>query len=395
MLGLLLTGCATSQSEIVSTPTTYKPTISTATAIATYTYTPASTTTPTLPHPKVTINSDDNQIYLEGFSLYIKSLVWSKDGKTLIIGDTNNGIVFFDTENKNITTNPIVPIWEIALNPDKTTLSVNYGDPNFASSRVSFVDLETGNISKTISVEREIDFFDASRKTYIMNGSTGAIFAPDGKTFVLNNGKQITLWDIASGKQIKELFKSEDNFLITRLFLNPAKNSLLAVYLNIKAPKDSDKVLVWDTDTWELKLTKNFDWTYSSLAFSPDGNSFATIKGLDTQKTQEISIWDFNTFTKSMDFINLDEPIPSVTPLNGITYDSSGKYIAIAGANNVNIYNANTGKLIRHLVTSLGAGSGSVSILAFSPDGKKLAMGGFWIGQVGKVQVMIWNWNQP
>ena len=389
LLGFLFTGCVASQSESVPTPTTDKPIISTATAVATYTHASVPTTTPTLISPKINSNSDDNQIYLDGFSSFIKSLVWSKDGRTLIIGDTYNGVVFFDVENKNITTNPITPIWEIALNPDKTILSVNYGDPNFASSRVSFVDLGTGNISKTISVERAMDFFDG--KAYAMNSSTGAIFAPDGETFVLNNGKQITLWDIASGKQIKELFKSDDDLYIKRLFLNSAKDSLVAVYFDT----DSDGVFVWDTNTWELTSTKKFDWVYSDLAFSPDGNSFATIKGLDTQKTQEISIWDFNTFTKSMDFINLDEPIPLVTPLNGITYDSSGKYIAIAGANNVNIYNANTGKLIRHLVTSLGAGSGSVSILAFSPDGKKLAMGGFWIGQVGKVQVMIWNWNQP
>lgn len=390
MLGLFLTGCATSQLESVSTPTTYKPMDSTATATATYTYTPAPTTTPTLSPPKITINSDDNQIYLEGFSSAIKSLVWSKDGKTLIIGDTYNGIVFFDIENKNVTTNPIAPIWEITLNPDKTTLSVNYGDQMFASSRVSFVDLETGNIRKTISVERAMDFFDG--KGFGMNSSTGAIFAPDGKTFVLNNGKQITLWDIASGKQIKELFKvkSDDNLYIKRLLLNPAKDSLIAVYFNT----DSAGVFVWDTNTWELTSTKKVDWVYSSIAFSPDGNSFATIKGLGTQKTQEISIWNFNTFTKSMDFINLDEPIPSLT-FNNITYDSSGKYIATGSANNVSIYNASTGKLIRQLVTGSGTGSGITHILAFSPDGKKLAVGGYWIGQIGKAQVMIWDWNQP
>ena len=395
MLGLLLTGCITSQSESVSTPTTYKLITQTVTANATYTYTPAPTTTPTLTPPKITINSDDNQIYLEGFSYRIKSLVWSKDGKTLIIGDTYNGIVFFDVDNKNITTNPITPIWEIALNPDKTILSVNYGNEMFASSKVSFVNLETGDVGKTIKVERAIDFLDTNGKTHIMNGSTGAIFAPDGKTFVLNNGRQITLWDIASGKQIKELFTSEDNFLINRLFLNPVKNSLLAVYLNIKDPKDSDKVLVWDTNSWELTSTKKFDWAYSSLAFSPDGNSFATTKDLYIQKTHEIIIWDFYTFEKSMNFTNSGEPLDSPTLLNIITYDPSGKYIAVGNASNISIYNASTKKLIRHLVTSLGTGSGGISILAFSPDGKKLAVGGSWIGQVGKVQVMIWNWNQP
>jgi WD40 repeat protein len=389
MLGLLLTGCVTSQPESVSIPTTYKPIIPTATAIATYTYTPAPTAAPTLIPPKITINSADNQIYLEGFSSYIKSLVWSKDGKTLIIGDTYNGVVSFDVENKNIATNPITPIWEIALNPDKTTLSVNYGDERFAKGQVSFVNLETGSISKTISVERAIDFFDG--KAYTMNGSTGAIFAPDGETFVLNNGKQITLWDIASGKQIKELLKSDNNLFVKRLFLNSAKDSLIAVYFDT----DSEGIFVWDTNTWELTSTKKFDWVYSSLAFSPDGNSFATTKDLYVQKTQEVIIWNFNTFTKLIDFINLGEPVDSPVSLNIITYDPSGKYIAVGNTSNINIYNASTGKLIRHLVTSLGTGFGSIHVLSFSPDGNNLAVGGSWTGQVGKVQVMIWKWNQP
>jgi WD40 repeat protein len=386
LLCVFLTGCANSQSNSAPVSAEYQPAISTVTAIPTYTSTPISITTVAVTPYKIKASYKENQIYLEGFSDFIQSLTWSGDGKTLIIGDKYNGVVSFDTENKNSATNPMEPIWSIDLSPDKKILAVNFGG-EWAGSKVSFIDLETGDISKTIDSGKPLDFLDTNGTAHIMNSSTGAIFAPDGKTFILNSGTQITLWDVASGTQAKELFKSEPNFLVLRLFLNPAKNTLLAIYRNILGVKGSERILVWDTNTWILKLTKNVDNdTFAELfglSFSPDGNSYATASG---DGAKRINIWNFNTFTKSKNFENLDEL--GLFHRDGIvSYALSGKYIAISGNGNINIYDTTTGKLIRHIISGF-----SERVLVFSSDETKLAVGGSEGGRLGVV--MIWNWNQ-
>ncbi|MBI5294546.1 MAG: PD40 domain-containing protein [Chloroflexi bacterium] len=374
LLGFLLTGCITSQSMPVSTPTTYKPIIATATALATLTVIPVSTiiptATPTAEYPeiKVSLKGEGGTYftYLEGFVDHVNSLAWSGDGKTLIIASQQNYLVYYDTQSQKATIHP-VNLWvtSVTVSPDKKTLaaiSAGIGD----SASVRFINLETGETISTIKVEKPPIIVRGN--THIVYRGEG-IFAPDGKTFILNSGKQITLWDFASGNQIKVLFTSDTNFLTSGLFFNPAKNLLFTRYSIVENTKEP-KFLRWDTNTW--KLTKTFTGDFFGFSFSPDGNTFTPIGG-------GVNIVHSDSATELFNFIGSK----NLGLYSGelIAYHPSGKYAAIGNRGYTTIY-TNKGQFW-YLLSGFSA-----EVLEFSPDGKQLAAGG---GSERPGLVAIWN----
>jgi WD40 repeat protein len=384
MLGVFLAGCAKSQLNPAPTPATYKPIISTATALATSTAIPP-TTTPTAALREIKVSSENGRTYLEGFVDQVNSLAWLGDGKTLIISSQQNYLVYFDTQSKKVTINPVsdMPISSIALSPDKKILAAISAGPFVDKISVHFIDLETNNVVQTIKFERTPVFIGNALS--VREGA--GIFAPDGKTFILNSGWEIMTWDIASGKQIQTIFQRDPpHSAVTGLFLTT--NNLVFTNQN---GQEYINFLGWNTDTWKLTKTFKFHWDNlgvvspfsSAFSISPDGNNFAVISG---EEVLEINVWDIDTFKKLLNIT-----VSDIKPSYGFTgrkivYDSSGKYIAAIGVysnagSNLNIYNAITGKLIHQL------GLFAADALEFSPDGTKLAAGGG--------SVIIWDLSQP
>jgi len=331
--------------------------------------------------PEIKISLDDNYTLLEGFSEHVTSLAWSGDGKTLfIVPPGQKHLVLFDVQGKKITIVPVSNsvITHIILSPDKKTLAAITSTMDYIT--VHFMNVETSKIINTISIELPPIYIN-NGATRLVNYGTGT-FAPNGKTFILSSGTQITLWDIESGSRMKELFKCDPNFFIRGLFVNSAKNMVVTFYYHDWYKEKT--FLGWDTNTWELTKTINGNELadYTDFAFSPDGNTFAT-----TDVGKEINVWDSNTFTKSLT-ITSSQTIGFLQTL-GVAYDPSGKYIAISDRSGViAIYNANTGEIVRQLV-----GGFEAVVLEFSPDGTKLAAGGVSGERPG--QVKIWDFSQP
>ena len=260
LVALLLTSCTNPQSNPVPVPSRYQPITST-TAVATYASIPTPAMTPTATLPEIIVSSKGNRIFLRGFLDHVNSLAWSRDGKTLIIASQQEYLVFFDVQSKEVTINPASDsaISSITLSPDQKTLAVISAGPLVDIVSVHFINLETGHVIQTIEVERTPIFEGDARIVY---GGTG-IFAPDGKTFILNSGRQITLWNVASGSQIKKLFECNSNFFVAGLILNPTKNLLFTIYYEEYLWGKEKTFLRWDTNTW--KLTKTFKGKFESL----------------------------------------------------------------------------------------------------------------------------------
>ena len=339
---------------------------------------PSPTSTPAIlaedPASGTRVILEDKGIHIKGFGWWVYSLIWSEDGKTIITGSGKNGVVFYNTETNKLTVIPMdnLDVDGVSLCPDKKTLSVgltvNIEIPG-SYGFIRYINEETGDLIK------------------IGSRDVCGLLSPDGKMLIEGDSTEVFLWDIASGKTVKELFKVDpgSQVLMSRLSLSPDGKSLIAGYGKIFSSKQT--FMVWDTTTWKLQRTFTGDDLGEgfAMAFSPDGTRFATSSG---SEIHEPAVWDFNS-GKKLFYLDTTQPVS----YTAIAYDPSGKYIAAGDANGsmintVTIYDANTGKHVRKLV----AGDFYASVLVFSPDGTKLAAGG---GMDKPGEVIIWNLNQP
>ncbi len=352
-LVLFLAGCS-SISAPTPTPTLPQPT-STFTPLPTNTPTPTATLTPlptlTPTPPEVKTISKRGQTILNSFQGTALSLAWTKDGRTLFVGTEKSGLIIYDVENKRVLANPggELQIQALALSPDEKTLAVGIANDN----SIRFIDPQTGDLMSTLTPTHD-------------NWVQVLAFSPDGKVLASSGDDgQILLWDVATGQEIKQLYKGK--YWIWGMAFSPDGKSLLAGF-------DTESTFrVWDTTTWDLQRKFEGDFA-ADLAFSPDGSKFATAGG----GFHEANIWDFKSGNKLFKLGGLQSWVWA------IAYSPDGKYVASGGIGNVVVvWDANTGYRAYELAT----GDDFIQTLAYSPDGTKLASGGS--------EVVIWDMSQP
>ena len=335
---------------------------------------PILTITPESTVQEITTTLNDNQIILKGFtSGLISWLSWSKDGKTLFIETLSKGVMVYDMVNKKVTAYFETGSFfqKLALSPDGKTLAIAN------DNSIYLVNSETGALMNTLHLANFLNYW-----------VEGLSFSPDSKILAVGNDRfysEITLWDVATGDEIEQLFKGDSStrelYQIRTLLFSPDGGAFTADFAD-------GTIMIWNTTTWELHRT--FQCQYSGISsFSPDGNRFAVFSlGTDTKGG---SVWDFKSCKK---LFNLNGAQSWVTE---IAFDPNGKYIAANGMvgggdrtiHTITIWDANTGKHIRDLVTGNNL---SEVTLAFSPDGTQLASA--W-GQFDRGEVVIWNLNRP
>jgi RNA polymerase sigma factor (sigma-70 family) len=205
----------------------------------------------------------------------------------------------------------------------------------------------------------------------------GVALSPDGKTLATPSRpkggagpEQISLWDAATGKELRRMERPPDP-AYSRLAFSPDGKTLAA------GEWDGGKVHVWDAGTGkEIKTLQGHTGTVTAIAFSADGKRLVT--GGDDKA---VHLWDAATGAEVRSFAGHTDRVLCAALSPDGTLLATGAADATA-----RLWDAATGKE-SHVLKAHKYGVGAV---AFSPDGKLLLTGGhdgkidLWEAATGK-----------
>ncbi|SRR5579883_939430 len=183
-------------------------------------------------------------------------------------------------------------------------------------------------------------------------------YSPDGKSIaVVGGGRDITLWDAETGKEICQFPNRIDQ--PTRVAFSP-DGKILAT-----ADRLSKLCRLWDVAAGkELRQLRGHQNDVRGIAFSPDGKRIATASADET-----IRLWDLAGGKEQL-------RIDAAGQVGRLAYSLDGKWIATASWDGIiHLWDPATGKEQRRLDAPNKASGRRKAIgnIVFSPDGKRLA----------------------
>ena len=195
--------------------------------------------------------------------------------------------------------------------------------------------------------------------------------SPDGKLLFTEN---LRLIEVATGKEVRR-FKAPGGAGIGCVAFSPDGKTLAAA-----APySEGLNVFLWDADedTGFRTLEGHTD-AVESIAFSPNGKTLAS-----GSKDKTVRLWDVATGQEIRRFEGNEKPVHSVA------FAPGGKILGAAGEDGViRLWDVETGKIVQQLNGDRQGINTIVRSIAFSPDGKLLASGGFAWPQDG---ICLWD----
>jgi WD40 repeat protein len=187
------------------------------------------------------------------------------------------------------------------------------------------------------------------------NNARRVAFHPDGKRLVsAADDGTVRIWDLATGQLVHSL--KHQHAGVTGVAYSPNGQRLLT------SGWWDGTVRVWDrgSDKPHLILREHAA-PVNGAVFSPDGKRLAS-----ASNDQTAVIWDTNTGRRLQTFTG------HVGPVRGVAFSRDGKRLATAGEDRTaRVWDAATG---RELTVCRGPGK-AVTCVAFSPDGSLLATG--------------------
>ncbi|HEV8066163.1 MAG TPA: WD40 repeat domain-containing protein [Planctomycetaceae bacterium] len=292
--------------------------------------------------------------------------------------------------------------------------AVRLWDADNSGRQRLLVHFENGNLAPYVlafSPDGKLLAYDARRDIHIYNLQRGIesakfvrahgqivslAFGPDGKTlFSAGNSKYrpvpgkpnhvesdpcVRMWDIASGKLIREFAEAGPD--------TGACAAALSRDGRILASKQSNSIKFWDVSSGKVVRTipgfwlpsaasdktlanqRGTQWavTHNGLALSPD----ASLLVCTNHPLHTLTLWDTATGRRKLDF-----PDSHADSVKGLACSPDGSRIATAGGDDgtVRLWDGTSGKPLRTFVIGDSYPCGARSV-AFSRDGKSVVAGG-------------------
>ncbi|MGB7161506.1 MAG: WD40 repeat domain-containing protein [Tepidisphaeraceae bacterium] len=185
------------------------------------------------------------------------------------------------------------------------------------------------------------------------------LYTPDGKTLISGGADPVRLWDPATGRPKGSL--STYGASATRLAISPAGNILGCTrFRRTRGQPDQQTVEFWDLATGN-RIT-SIDAPVIAIAFSPTNPIVAT--ATYAPASTGVTLWSLPTITRAATL----PPIPNFG--GGLAFSPDGKFLAVGEIGAVELFDVKTLASIR---TFTAPPSGYCGTLAFSADGQTLA----------------------
>jgi TonB family protein len=261
----------------------------------------------------------------------------SHNGKMLAAGEQNT-LKIWNPKTKELLRSTELSTSCIAFSPDDRILACA------VNKEVRLWSLESGRELKTLSAQEQVRVL---------------AFSPDGKLLAGGEFNQARLWQVSSGKELftlpghaEALAFSPDGTLLASGGFDP-------------------HIRIWQVETAkELGALSSRSSFISSLVFCPDGRYLASGEG-----SGKIEIWDLVTGS-AIAAVAAHENGP-----RSLVFSPDGKILASAEFRVIKLWDLDS---LIHLRPSLGH-SGSVWSVCYSPDSKRVVSG----AQTGEVK--IWD----
>lgn len=270
----------------------------------------------------------------------VSSIAYSGDGKRLVSGGDDRK----------------VRVWDAGTGRELALLI----GPHDRVNGVAFS--ATDNLVAAASREGSVylwDLHNSSEPHQLPHPSyvVAVVFSPDSKCLISGAGisekeMSIRVWDVAERKLLQEFTRP---CRIQRLALSP-DGSMLAV-----GTGDWTVNLYRLSDGKELRRFEGHQKDLRAVSFSPDGKVLASASHDNT-----VRIWDVETGAQLRELDN------HVLGALAVSFSPDARLLATAdGQGFLRLWDAMTGKVVRW-----GRPIGGVNCVAFSRDGKSLAVGG-------------------
>ncbi|HEU4354033.1 MAG TPA: BTAD domain-containing putative transcriptional regulator [Actinomycetota bacterium] len=212
-----------------------------------------------------------------------------------------------------------------------------------------------------------IRLMDATELTWVGSPqlSTGGevralAFSQDGDTLAAASMSKATIWDIETGSFHLRPFQASGGWDIRV----SADGTIFATV------GPMGRVRLWNSATGESLGTITTDVVVGAIAFSPTGSTLAIVHA-EGESNGTVELWDVAERSRIATL-----PVEGgMDPWNGtIAFSPDGRLLASGGWDGIaHVWDVRTGKLVRELNLGL---AGAFS-LDFSPDGRILAVGGW------------------